>query len=190
RILAVCKCEKTRPQMVTVRPGTFKTPTPNANRQGRVERISVNLSPSDVRSEVLEQNLHGTVDITKADCVVIAGAGTGGDLTLVKRLAGLLHGEVGVTRPLADKMIVSRDLQVGSTGYSVRPKLVIVAGASGAAHFVSGIEGAEVVVAINNDPDVPIFDYADYCIVDDLFKVLPALIAQLEKTKVEARTVG
>ena len=144
-----------------------------------METVEVDVSDKDVKREILERVVEERVDITRAEHLVVGGLGTGGDLTLIRNLAQLMGGEVGVTRPLADEGHVSRDHQIGTTGYSVRPKVLIVAGASGAMTFTSGIDDSEVIVAINSDREAPIFDHADYCVVDDLFKVLPPLIKEI-----------
>lgn len=181
-ILAICKCESSRPQMATVRPGIFRVLDPDPTRQGKIKRVSLDLSETDVKTKVVERRLGGGVDITKAELMVIAGMGTGGDLALPKKLADLMGATIGVTRPLADKGLISRDYQIGSTGYSVKPKLALVLGASGASHFVSGIDDSKLIVSINTDPNAEVFRHSDYCVVDDLFKVLPPLIQELEKT--------
>lgn len=182
-ILAMVKCEASRPQMSTVRPGVFAPLEPDRSRMGTVETVEVDVSEQDVKREILERVVEERVDITRAEHLVVGGLGTGGDLTLIRNLAQLMGGEVGVTRPLADEGYVSRDHQIGTTGYSVRPKVLIVAGASGAMTFTSGIDDSEVIVAINTDREAPIFDHADYCVVDDLFKVLPPLIKEVRGSR-------
>lgn len=179
-ILAICKCESSRPQMATVRPGIFRALEPDPTRSGRIERVPVELSETDLKTRILEKSLRSGVDVTKAALMVIVGMGTGGDLSLPKKLADLMGATIGVTRPLADKGLISRDYQIGSTGYSVKPKLALVLGASGAAHFVSGIDDSKLIISINTDPNAEIFQHSDYCVVDDLFKVLPLLIQELE----------
>lgn len=181
RVLAACTCPEGRPQMATVRPGIFAMPDRDENRTGTVERVPVAVAASDVRTEVLERTVGETVDLTRAKRVVVAGLGTGGDLSLVRELATLLDADIGVTRPIADEGLIARDYQIGTTGASIRPELLIVVGASGAMHFTSGIEEAERVIAVNTDPEAPIFEHADYCVIDDLFEVLPALIKCLEQ---------
>lgn len=183
RILAACTCPRSRPQMATVRPGMFRLPDRDTRCFGSVEHVPVDVAAEAVRTEVLEQVVGETVDLTRAERMVVAGLGTGGDLELVRELAALLDAEIGVTRPIADEGLIARDYQIGTTGASVRPKLLLVLGASGAMHFTSGIEGAETIIAINVDPEAPIFEHADYCIVDDLFEVIPALIEHIKATE-------
>jgi electron transfer flavoprotein alpha subunit len=121
------------------------------------------------------------LDITKAEVIVIAGRGAEANLDLVKKLADSIGGVVGVTRPLADKGLISRDHQVGSTGYAVSPKVAIVFGASGAAHFVSGIRDAKTVISINKDPEASINEYSDFIVNNDAGVLLQAVISKLKE---------
>lgn len=175
-IVAMCKCPKSRPQMATVRPGILPLPNRDPDRKGEVENIAPNIG--EVRTKILERSVTETLDITKSDLIVIAGRGAEPNLDLVKNLADSIGGVLGVTRPLADKGLVSRDHQVGSTGYAVAPKVAIVLGASGAAHFVSGIRDAKAVISINKDPEAAINDYSDFIIVDDAATLLQAVISK------------
>ena len=175
-IVAICTCPRSRPQMATVRPGVFPLPRRSRGRQGRIEQVPVN--PGSVRTKVIERSIKGGIDLAKAEVVVIAGLGAQTQLDSVRKLAESIGGVVGVTRPLADKELMSRDHQIGSTGYAVSAKLAIVLGASGAAHFVSGIRGAKTVISVNNDPAASINAYADFVVVDDIGKVLPALLSK------------
>jgi electron transfer flavoprotein alpha subunit len=111
--------------------------------------------------------------------LVIGGRGVEGRFEVLRELADLLGGDVGATRPPVDEGHVERERQIGQTGVVCRPKVAIVCGASGAFQFVVGIQDAETVIAINSDPEAPIFDFADYCVVGDVFKVVPALAEAL-----------
>ncbi|MGQ9572071.1 MAG: electron transfer flavoprotein subunit alpha/FixB family protein [Dehalococcoidia bacterium] len=182
-ILAYIKCPENRPQMATVRPGVFAVPQPDPARQGKVIDVLVKLTEDDIKVQVLEHVVGGGVDITKAEVLVAAGRGCGGDFTLVNELAGLLDGEVGVSRVPVDEGWASRDRMIGQTGYVTRPKLAIVCGISGAFQFTVGVEKAETIVAINTDPEAPIFEQADYCIVGDMFNVLPPLIEAVKRAR-------
>ncbi len=179
-ILAYIKCPNHRPQMFTVRPGVFSAPAPKTSRKGKVTSVPVELSKNDVRVQVLEHVLGEGVDITRADVIVAAGRGCRGDFSQVRELAGLLGGEVGWSRVPVDEGWVSRDCMIGQTGYVTRPKLAIICGISGAFQFTVGIEKAETIVAINSDEEAPIFEQADYCVVDDMFRVLPPLIGAIK----------
>ncbi len=178
-IVAVCRCIPGTLQMATVRPGLFSPAERRPNSKTEVITFNPQLSRDDVKLRILERKVEPRVDITRAERVIIAGMGTGGDLTPVKKLAEKLKAEIAATRPLADIGVVSRDVQIGSTGYTLRSKLAIVAGASGASHFVSGIREVKTVIAINTDKNAPIFQFADYCVVGDLFKILPKLAEKL-----------
>ncbi len=178
-LIAICKCPKSRPQMATVRPGIFPVPQRNSKRRGVIEQVPANIG--EVRTKVIERSVKEGVDVMKAEVIVIAGRGAETQLEQVKKLAESINGVVGVTRPLADKGLMARDHQIGSTGCAVSPKLAIVLGASGAAHFVSGIREAKTVVSVNKDGDAAINAYADFIVVDEIEKVLPPLIAKSRK---------
>jgi len=185
-IVAVCKCKKW-PQMATVRPGVFKPFPPRDSGIGRVEPVGVSITEADVKCRVLERTVTKTEDISRAERIVIAGLGTKGDLILPQKLAQALGASLGVSRPLSDKRLAPREKVVGSTGYGVNAKLAIVAGVSGAAHFVSGIREAKTVIAINSDPNAQIFKHADYCVTGNLFEIMPELISALQASKGDLR---
>jgi electron transfer flavoprotein alpha subunit len=178
-LVAICKCPRSRPQIATVRPGIFPVPQKNSKRRGLIEQVPVNLG--ELRVKVVERSVKEGVDITKAETVIIAGRGAEAQLEQVRKLAELIDGVVGVTRPLADKGLMPRNHQVGSTGLAVSPKLAIILGASGAAHFVSGIREAKTVVSVNKDNGAAINAYADLIVVDEIEKVLPPLISKFRK---------
>lgn len=180
-ILAVIQSDKAMPQMSTVRPGVFQPLAPDAGRRGRMERVPVELKPDTCRYRVLERRILAGEDLESAERVIVAGMGTGGELGLVQELATRIGASVGVTRPLVDMGVAPREKQVGSTGVSLRAKLAIVVGASGDSHFISGLRNAGTVIAINKDPQAPIFQEADVSIVGDVFAVLPRLVQKLER---------
>jgi len=105
------------------------------------------------------------------------------DLALIQELASLLGGDWAVTRPIVEKGWTTNERQIGLSGRTVRPRLIITCGVSGAIQFVAGMNGSEHIVAINNDPDAPIFDVAHIGIVDDLNQVVPALITKLKEAQ-------
>jgi electron transfer flavoprotein alpha subunit len=179
-IAAGIKCENHRPQMSTVRPGIFRALEPDRTRKGEIEEVKVELTESDCTTTVIEQKLLTQVDISKAERIVAIGGGVQGKLELVKELANLLHAEIGATRVATDAGWVEKERMIGQTGVTTRPKLVICLGISGATQFTIGIDKAETVIAINIDEGAPIFDHADYYIVDDLFKILPELVKELK----------
>lgn len=183
-ILALVKATGNPPQMSTVRPGVFDACEPDAAREGSVTIIEPEVSADDIVTGVLERRTSATVDLPSADVIVAAGRGFGGDIQLAHELADRLGATVGVTRPLCDEGIVSRDHQIGTTGYSLKADLCIVVGVSGAVHFTAGIEDCGTVIAVNTDADEPVFDHADYCVEGDLFEVLPALLEALDRVEV------
>lgn len=182
-ILAMVTATGNLPQMSTVRPGVFEALEP-IEPEGIVEHYEPDLTEENVVTEIVDRSVGESVDLPGADVVVAAGRGFDGDIELAEELADALDATVGVTRPLCDEGLVSRDHQIGTTGYSLKADLCIVAGISGAIHFSAGIEDCETVVAINTDPDEPIFDHADYCLEGDLHEVLPALLDELAGTEV------
>lgn len=181
-IVSVCKCNKGRPQMATVRPGIFKPIEPSdQTKEAKIQQIEVNLSPADKKCNVLERNVKRTKELSRAERVVVAGLGCKGDLNLPKKLAEDMNAEIGVSRPLADRGLYDKEHVVGSTGQSLNANIAIILGVSGAAHFTSGIRDVKTVIAINTDPKSQIFKQADYCVNGDMFELLPYLTAELEK---------
>lgn len=183
-ILAMVKATGSLPQMSTVRPGVFEALDADDARTGTVEVLEPSLSEDDVVTEVVERSIGETVDLPSADVVIAAGRGFDEDIGLARDLAEALDATVGVTRPLCDAGVVPRDHQIGTTGYSLKADLCLVAGVSGAVHFTAGIEDCDTVVAINSDADEPIFEHADYCVEGDLHEVLPALLDEFESQEV------
>ncbi|WP_353858830.1 electron transfer flavoprotein subunit alpha/FixB family protein [Azospirillum formosense] len=169
-----------RPQMATVRPRVMSMPDRDDSRTGRVVEVFPNLRETDVVTKVLsfiadrEQN---EAQLAFADIIVAAGKGLGKpeNLKLVFDLAKVLGGEVGVTRPLVQAGWTGFDRQVGQTGKTVRPKLYIAAGISGAIQHRVGMEKSDLILAINTDPNAPIFDFAHLGLVGDALTILPAL---------------
>ena len=180
-ITATIKCPVHRPQMATVRPGVFPLPPAVAGRGGRIEYRPVSLQPQDLRVEVLERVVEPQVDLTQAKVVVAGGRGVGSDFGLLEDLARLLGGEVGATRVAVDEGWIGRERQIGQTGYVTRPDVAIVCGCSGAMQFTVGVKDAGTVVSINTDPEAPIFEDSDYCVVDDVKAVLPPLIQKIRE---------
>ena len=176
-IAAVVKCIDSRPQLATVTPGVFEAKTFDRECKYIEEKLEVDLTPD--KYLVISREKSPVKDISKSEKVVVAGQGTGGELDIVYELAKLLNADVGVTRPLADRGLAPRDIQIGSTGVNLKSKLVIVLGASGAPHFVSGIKDCDLVISINKDADAPIKEHSDYFVVADIFKVVPKLLELL-----------
>jgi electron transfer flavoprotein alpha subunit len=178
-VLALLQAPDHRPQMSTVRPGVFPPGEAEHPRQGKLVRFPARLKKSMIRSRILERNVGGGVDLTQTPVLICGGRGIDGDFDMMRQLADLMDGEVGATRPPVDDGHIERERQVGQTGVVCRPKIAISCGISGAFHYVVGIQEAEVAVAINTDPEAPIFEFSDYCIVGDVSEIVPALIQAL-----------
>jgi len=173
-----------RPQMATVRYKVMPAATKAANPTGEVvfRKIDKNLLKSGI--EIVEFRPHQVASsITDAEIIIAAGRGIGKPegLELLGELASLLGGVVGVTRPLVEQGWASYTQQVGMSGRTVRPKLYIGCGISGAIQHVAGMRGADVIFAINSDPNAPIFDVAHYGLVGDMYEIVPRLIDALQK---------
>ncbi len=141
--------------------------------------VDVELSPEMLRTEVVELVIGEGVDLTQVPVLVVGGRGVEGNFDMLRTLAEQLGGDIGATRPPVDDGYIERERQIGQTGVVCRPKVAIVCGVSGAFQFTVGIQDAETVIAINSDPQAPIFEYADYCIVGDAAEVVPALTQAL-----------
>jgi electron transfer flavoprotein alpha subunit len=178
-VLALIEMEEHRPQMATVRPGVFTAEQIIKDRIGEIKHCDVVLNEKMISTRINERILGEGFDLTQAEVLVVGGRGIDGHYEMIEELAKLVGGEVGATRPPVDEGHIERDRMIGQTGTVCRPKLVITCGVSGAFHFVVGIQDADTVIAINTDPAAPIFDYADYCIVGDVFQIVPELIAAL-----------
>ncbi|MCJ7566612.1 MAG: electron transfer flavoprotein subunit alpha/FixB family protein [Anaerolineales bacterium] len=182
-VIALLESAEHSPQMSTVRPGVFVANEPDPSRQGELVEMKVKLKKADIRSRVVERHVGEGVDLTQAPVLICGGRGIDGDFESLRELAALLEGEVGATRPPVDEGHIERERQIGQTGVVCRPKVVLNFGISGAFHFIVGIQDAETIIAINSDPEAPIFNHADYCIVADTHKILPALIKTLQRER-------
>ena len=181
-IVAVVSCTKGRPQMATVAPGVFEA-VERGSSEPVVEKYSPPAEVEKTPVRIIERKIGEIVDLSRSEKVVVAGMGTGGNLELAKKLCEIIGADLGATRPLADIGVVPRDLQIGTTGVSLKSKLAIVLGASGAPHFVSGLLDVKKVISINKDPEAPMKEYSDYYAVGDLFEIVPILIKKLEEKK-------
>lgn len=173
-----------RPQMATVRPRVMAMPAPDTQRTGQVINETIALDEDDVVTKILAFIPDAAAEeaqLAYADIVVAGGRGLGGPANFqhVKELARLLGGDYGGSRPVAQAGWIGLDRQIGQTGKTIRPKLYIAAGISGAVQHRVGVEGADVIVAINSDPNAPIFSFATYGIVGDALRILPALTEAL-----------
>ncbi len=175
------------PQMATVREGVMQRPVPDAARTGVVEAVELAFGAADFALQILSRETRPAgVNLKDAPVVVAGGAGLRGpaEFEMLRELAHLLGGEVGASRAAVDAGLISRTHQVGQTGLTVRPRLYIAAGISGAVQHRAGMDQSRKIIAINTDPNAPIFQVAHYRIVGDAAEVLPLLIRALrEKTK-------
>ncbi len=178
-IIATIVNPETRPQMATVREGVMKMGRPDPARTGELVRFDGSVDASLLCVEQLEEHrAPRTVNLKKANVIVAGGAGVGSreNFRLIRRLAETLGGEVGASRAAVDGGFIGKEHQVGQTGTTVRPKLYIACGISGAVQHRAGMQEASKIVAVNTDPEAPIFQVAHYGIVGDLNEVIPALI--------------
>ncbi len=179
-LMATIKCENVRPQMATVRPKVFKKAHQDESNKGEIIKIDasgLNLtSKTEVIGSIKDENEE--VNITEFDIIVSGGRGMQNEkgFGLIKELADALGGVVGASRGAVDSGWVTHPHQVGQTGKTVGPKLYVAVGISGAVQHIAGMENAETIVAINNDPNAPIFEVATYGIVGDAFEIVPEII--------------
>lgn len=183
-IMAEIHTPRTRPQMATVRYKIMEAPKRQAEATGEIEKLEV--KPEDLKTsiEVLSVTAKPKeTSIENADVLVVAGRGVKKkeDLAQLKELADLLGGEVACTRPLVEAGWMDAKHQIGLSGRTVRPKLIITCGVSGAIQFVAGMDHSDLIFAINSDPKASIFKVANYAVIGDLYEIVPALIARIKE---------
>ena len=186
-LMATIICPDHRPQMSTVRPGVMEKAQYQEGRKGEVVKLNVSFKEGEIRTKVLEivKSLKETVSLTDAKIIVSGGMGLGKPegFELLKQLADKLGGVVAASRAAVDAGWIDHSYQVGQTGTTVKPKVYFACGISGAIQHVAGMQDSELIVAINTNESAPIFEIADVGIVGDLYKVIPAIIEELDKAE-------
>jgi len=178
-IIATIVSPENKPQMATVREGVMKMVEPDPSFKGKITEIDAAVGPEDFLSEVVKRvKEEKHVDLKGSQIVVSGGIGVGSkeNFELLIQLAHLLNGEVGASRAAVDAGFIPKDHQVGQTGTTVRPKLYIACGISGSVQHRAGMDESARIIAINTDPEAPIFQIAHYGIVGDLHEVIPRFI--------------
>ena len=177
------------PWFASFQSGAFRADLLTANASGKapINKISVELKPEQIRTTPLDlfKEAKSAVDLTQAPIIVSIGRGIKApeNIPQAEALAKAIGGEIAASRPICDEGWLPMERQIGSSGQTVAPKLYLALGISGAIQHVVGMKGARTIVAVNKDQNAPIFEIADYGIVADIFEIMPALTAALEKAK-------
>ncbi|MEG1572405.1 MAG: electron transfer flavoprotein subunit alpha/FixB family protein [Bacteroidales bacterium] len=183
-LMATIMCNEHRPQMSTVRPGVMIAREADKTRKGSIENFKVDFDRSKFCVKIIEEvkETKNLVDISTANVLVSGGRGVGNKegFELLRQLAEILGAEVSTSRAMVDAGVMDHDRQVGQTGKTVRPDVYFALGISGAIQHLAGMEGSDLIIAINKDKYAPIFEVADIGIVGDLKKILPILIQKLK----------
>ncbi|WP_436375539.1 electron transfer flavoprotein subunit alpha/FixB family protein [Cytobacillus sp. BC1816] len=186
-IMATILCKKHRPQMATVRPKVMKALEPDPDKQGEVIEEAITLSEDEMRTKVIKivKDVTKKVNLADAHVVVAGGKGMGDfqNFQLIHELADAIGATVGGTRDVVEAGWLPHEQQVGQTGETITPKIYFAIGISGAIQHIVGMKNSEFIIAINKDPDAPIFDVATYGIVGDALEIVPKLIKELKEAK-------
>ncbi|MDD2189357.1 MAG: FAD-binding protein [Eubacteriales bacterium] len=186
-LMATIICPKTRPQMSTVRPGVMQKRERIEGASGELVKVKPNITKSDIRTDVIDivKSAKEIVSLTDADIICSGGRGLGdpSGFELIKKLADKVGGVVGSSRAAVDAGWIDHSHQVGQTGTTVKPKIYFACGISGAIQHLAGMQTSDIIVAINKDPEAPIFEVADYGIVGDLYKIIPQIIEEWDNAE-------
>src|SRR6056297_2777456 len=206
-LMATIICPEHRPQMATVRPGVMEKSDPDYNRVGEIKECNFSLEKDNIDSEVIKKSkiirldsnissfdfftkikeivkeAQGKVNLEDADIIVAGGRGVGDrdGFNRIEKLAQTLNGEVGASRAVVDEGWIDKEHQVGQTGKTVKPRIYIACGISGAIQHKAGMDNSDIIIAVNTDPEAPIFEACDYGIVGDLHQVVPMLKEAFEQ---------
>ena len=182
--IATIACPDNRPQMATVRAGVMQKNDPDDSKKAEVVEFNPTIEKNDKFVEILDivKAVSDVEDIMDAKILVSGGRGVGSqeNFSILQDLADAIGGTVSCSRAVVDNGWMPKDLQVGQTGNTVRPQVYFAIGISGAIQHVTGMEEADIIIAINKDPDAPIFEVADYGVVGDLNKIVPMLTEQIK----------
>lgn len=186
-LMATIICPKTRPQMSTVRPGVMQKREKVEGAKGVLEIYKPVISEADIRTKLIEivKSTKERVSLTDAEIICSGGRGLGdpSGFELIKKFADKVGGVVGSSRAAVDAGWIEHSHQVGQTGTTVKPKIYFACGISGAIQHLAGMQTSDIIVAINKDPDAPIFEVADFGIVGDLYKVIPQIIEEWDRAE-------
>jgi electron transfer flavoprotein alpha subunit len=186
-LLSAVSFPETRPQVASIRPGTYEKGEADASRTAEVINEAIPTPADQIRTKVLDiiKSVSEGIKLEEAEIVVAGGRGLGKaeNVQLMEELAAAIGGAVGGTRACIDAGWMPPQLQIGQSGKRVSPKLYIGCGISGAIQHIGGMSSSDVIIAINKDPEAPIFEIADYGVVGDLFEVVPVLIDEIKKRK-------
>ncbi len=189
-LMAMIMCPHTRPQLGTCRPGVFKRPEFKEGTEGTIIKEDIHMDPAQIRTKIRERvkEVAELVNLEEADIIVAGGRACGGPAPyqeggVIYELAEALGATVGASRAAVDAGWIAHAHQVGQTGKTVGPRVYVACGISGAIQHLAGITGAETVIAINKDPEAPIFGRATYGVVGDMFKVIPEWLKIINDNK-------
>ncbi|HWQ80044.1 MAG TPA: electron transfer flavoprotein subunit alpha/FixB family protein, partial [Anaerovoracaceae bacterium] len=184
-LMATIVCPDTRPQMSTVRPGVMQKREKRKGATGELIQVKAVLSKSDIRTEIVDivKSAREIVSLTDAEIICSGGRGLGdpSGFGLIKKFADKVGGVVGSSRAAVDAGWIDHSHQVGQTGTTVKPKIYFACGISGAIQHLAGMQSSDIIIAINKDPEAPIFEVADFGIVGDLYKIIPEIISRWDE---------
>lgn len=182
-LMATIVCPEHRPQMATVRPGVMMELEKDSNRTGEIIRFQPEIEEKNMITKIKDiiKEPKTSINLENANIIVAGGRGVGcpENFNLIEKLAETVDGEVGASRAVVDEGWIRKEHQVGQTGKTVKPTLYIACGISGAIQHKAGMQNSDYIIAINKDPEAPIFDICDYGIIGDLKEVIPDLIEEI-----------